>query len=484
MGQTQMSLRAACWVIASILFGGLIDSGCVAKKNSSGLLAESDATACKVSYQKYDDWGSGAVYRVKIENQSVAVKNGWHLTVRFGGGEKISDSPWGGTYQQNGQTVEVDPVDWSRDLRPGQFVEIGFIVRYEVGPPRIDTIVLSGGGCAAQVSSTDGQKPTPAGNGTTPTNSAAHDSFYIDSAKLYDATGKEFIMRGVVVPFAYFKDKSIAVIQRIRELGFNTVRIIWCADNLNRSGRCDNRDVHPVSELAGILDTLRQNKIVAVLNLQNASGSDSVDDLKKMVDYLLHDDVKTVLETYKKYLIINIANEWYGTWDHSRTYVDAYKTEISRLRSAGLKHVFIIDARGWGQDPSSIPENGEELIKSDGNIMLSAHMYDVYSEAQIVKDAFSFVTNHRIPFIVGEFACQHYPYQPRVACDAIFAEAGNGNFGYIAWSISGNDSPIEGLDVLEAANWYNLTSWGTRLIDGPGGIKSSSHEAAIFSVAP
>lgn len=311
-------------------------------------------------------------------------------------------------------------------------------------------------------------------------------TFYIKDGRLKDLNGDDFVMRGVNNPHAYFMTKSLEAIPRIKELGFNTVRIVWCADTLTRDGRCEQKDQHSLEELEKVLAELRAKNLVAVLNLQNATGSDEVEHLNALIDWYLKDDVKSVLTDYQDMLLINIANEWYGSWDESRTYVESYKGAISRLRGADLNHVLIIDARGYGQQFSSIPEYAAELLEADSNIMMAAHMYDQFDTAEKVKEAFTQIRDQNIPFVVGEFACDHYSYQPKVACDTIMQEASmkDQEFGYIAWSFSGNSQELDNLDVVTRSDWQTLSDWGEKLMTSDGGVQQTSKQASIFSRTP
>lgn len=291
-------------------------------------------------------------------------------------------------------------------------------------------------------------------------------------------------MRGVNSPHAYFRTPAYHAMNDIKNYGFNTVRIVWCADNLERGGRCERKDMHGLEHLEAIFAKLRDLKLVAVLNLQNATGSDDPWHLALMVDWYTRPEVKDLLFRYQDMLIINIANEWYGSWhDPYQVYRNTYQREIRRLRDAGLPHVLMIDARGWGQQFASIPENFEQLQGIDENLLFSAHFYDAFHNADRVREVFQTVRQMKIPFVVGEFACQHYPGQ-YVDCETIMAEANrNGEtYGYLAWSWAGNSSDLAGLDITSNRDWRSLTDWGQQLVYGAHGIKASSRQACFFDL--
>ncbi len=305
--------------------------------------------------------------------------------------------------------------------------------------------------------------------------------FSLDGDQLIDPSGAPFVMRGINTPHAYYLKQSNDSLTRIKQLGFNTVRIVWCADNLIRAGRCEEKDIHPVEELERSLSLVKAQNIVAMLNLQNATGSDSAEHLQKMVEYLIEPEVKRVLLDYKDYVLINIANEWYGTWDKTKNYIDAYRVAVRDLRKAGLPHVLIVDARGYGQDVSSIVEHGKDLVNLDPNLMISAHLYDVYSTPKSVSNVFSIVRENKLPFVVGEFSCSHGAQKP-VACETILTEASRPEkqYGYIGWSYSGNGASLRDLDIVELGDWSTLTPWGRILVNHPSGVTATAKEACYL----
>ncbi|MCX6128178.1 MAG: cellulase family glycosylhydrolase [Proteobacteria bacterium] len=307
-------------------------------------------------------------------------------------------------------------------------------------------------------------------------------TFTVQNGQVIDPVGKTFVIRGVNNPHNYYARESFEALSNIKNLGFNSVRIVWCADTLLRIGRCEQKDLHPIEDLQAILRRMRELKLVAILNLQNATGSDSVSDLQKMVDYLIQPEVKKILIENQDILLLNIANEWYGTWDKSRNYVNAYLQMIPQLRQAGLPHVLLIDARGYGQDFSSIPEHASELLNLDHNLLFSSHMYDAYSSASHVRSDFNRARAQQIPFIIGEFACSHGSRGP-VDCATIMEEAENASqpVGTIAWSYSGNSSDLGDLNIVSMHDWKTLSSWGENLINSTFGIKATAREACLFS---
>ena len=56
--------------------------------------------------------------------------------------------------------------------------------------------------------------------------------------------------------------------------------------------------------------------------------------------------MKSILSANKKYVIVNIANEWYGTWNGS-AWASGYKTAIKNMRNAGIHNLLMVDCAGY-----------------------------------------------------------------------------------------------------------------------------------------
>ncbi len=350
---------------------------------------------------------------------------------------------------------------------------------------------------AEPVTSTVIIKPVPVTPGTNPNPNppvGTLDTFSIKEGQLIDASGKPFAFRGINMPFAYSFDQSLAALDQAKAFGFNSVRMVWCADTYPAPGRCDPQfHVKSAGDLDRALTKIADLRMVAMLNLQNVTGAGvdvdesgnkvNVKPLETMADYLIKDEIKTVLMKHKRNLVINIANEWLGKWDKNRDWVDSYKAVIRRLRAAGIPHSLVIDARGYGQDFSAVPEHAVELMAMDKNIIFSAHMYDEFGTSEKVQSALKYVKDNKIPFLIGEYSCNH----PRggvdkpVACSTILQETAASPVGTIAWSYAGNSSDLVGLDLVSVSDWKTLTPFGQTIVNGPNGMKATSKEACMFN---
>ena len=155
--------------------------------------------------------------------------------------------------------------------------------------------------------------------------------------------------------------------------------------------------------MENIISICKANNVVCILEVHDATGSDSTSDLTAAVNYWI--EMKSILEANKKYVIVNIANEWYGTWDGS-AWASGYASAVKSLRNAGIHNLLMVDCAGWGQYPDSIKNNGSTVINadSDNNIMFSIHMYEYAGgDASTVKTNIDNALSTGVPLTIGEF---------------------------------------------------------------------------------
>ncbi|WP_245237477.1 glycoside hydrolase family 5 protein [Paenibacillus ihuae] len=306
--------------------------------------------------------------------------------------------------------------------------------------------------------------------GQAPKNVHAASGFYVSGTKLMDSTGQPFVMRGVNHAHTWYKDQLSTAIPAIAKTGANTVRIV-----LSNGSKWSLDDMNAVNS---ILSLCKQNKLIAVLEVHDATGSDSLTDLNTAVNYWI--GIKNALIGKEDSVIINIANEWYGTWDGAN-WANGYKQAIPKLRSAGLNHTLIVDSAGWGQYPASIVNYGTEVLNADPlkNTMFSIHMYEYAGgNASTVKSNIDNVLSKNLALIIGEFGGQHTNGDVDEA--TIMSYSKEKGVGWLAWSWKGNSSDLAYLDMTNDWSGSSLTSFGNTVVNGSNGIKATSVLSGIF----
>lgn len=293
--------------------------------------------------------------------------------------------------------------------------------------------------------------------------------FYVSGTKLYDSTGKSFIMRGVNHAHTWYKQDLNAAIPAIANTGASTVRIVlsngsqWTRDNLE--------------DVDEIISLVSRYNMIAVLEVHDATGKDDFSSLDAAVDYWI--SIKDALIGKEDRVIVNIANEWYGSWSVSG-WANGYKQAIPKLRNAGIKNTLIVDAAGWGQHVQSIVDEGASVLASDKmtNTVFSIHMYEYAGkDAATVKANMESVLNQGFPLMIGEFGGYHQGAD--VDEIAIMKYGQEKGVGWLAWSWYGNSPDLSYLDLAGGAN-ASLTDWGNTVVHGTNGIKQTSKKAGIY----
>ena len=298
------------------------------------------------------------------------------------------------------------------------------------------------------------------------TGTKVKDGFFTQGGKLLDAYGKPFVMRGVNNAHIFFdtggRYLAWQALDNIGVYGTNTIRVVW-----NTTGSA--------ALLAEILYRVVELKMIPMVELHDATGSQDTSRLLDLARYYTNVDVKQVLNDFRAYLLVNIANEWSGQGN----FVTAYQMAISLLRTNGITHTLVIDGSGFGQDGGSILNNASALTAADSehNLLFSVHMYDQYPTAAAVDAILNQANSAGIPLIVGELGPQFSGVN--VAWQEILARCQALDIGYLAWSWMGNDPMNAQLDM--ASTWEGpLTAWGQNVLVGTNGIRQTAKKSTLF----
>lgn len=295
--------------------------------------------------------------------------------------------------------------------------------------------------------------------------------FSVSGTSLLDANGNAFVMRGINHPHKWFTDKDETALKAIADTGANCVRIV-CGD-----GQINSKD--SAETLTGLIESCKELKMIAIPEVHDITGKDDIEMLEKTVDYWI--EVKDAFIGNEKYAILNIANEWVGTWDAEK-WRDGYTAAVKKLREAGIKNTIMIDAAGWGQYGESIAKYGEEVFAADpdANTMFSIHMYgSAGKNSRTIEKNLKGVTDKGLCVIVGEFGYNHSDGDVDEAYIMEYCEK-NG-IGYLGWSWKGNSGGVEYLDIAKEWDGSELSEdWGEPLINGENGIKATSKICSVF----
>ena len=121
---------------------------------------------------------------------------------------------------------------------------------------------------------------------------------------MYDANGKEFLIRGVNSEHLwfdgwnrYFALKSLPFIAKTNS---NLNRIVWSLNS--------QKFALQLTDLDKIINKTIELKMIPMIELHDATSSSNVTDLLDCARWF-RDNIN-LFKKYQKYILINIANEW------------------------------------------------------------------------------------------------------------------------------------------------------------------------------
>jgi mannan endo-1,4-beta-mannosidase len=303
--------------------------------------------------------------------------------------------------------------------------------------------------------------------------------FFVTNGRLYDARGNEFIIRGVNNPHAWSDDYgryyAYQALSQIATTGCNCVRIVWQTDRLS------------VKDLGNVIKKTVDLQMIPLVELHDVTGESSSYDLLRMADFWIRSDVRELIRRYEDYILINIANEW---GDHSvgeDAWLSAYKDAVTKIRTAGINALLVVDAPGWGQSSWVLLNKGLSLLASDPqkNILFDLHMYGAFNNASDIGSVIKAARDKNLPLLIGEFGYNYNNGNNNLGCridaDEVMKQCNMYQTGYCAWSWSGNNDQNKWLDMSSDWSAGSLTSWGKKVIDGRYGIRNTAQRASVFN---
>lgn len=295
--------------------------------------------------------------------------------------------------------------------------------------------------------------------------------FHVDGNRLLDANGNEFIMRGVNHAHAWYANNDAKALEGIAATGANCVRIVL-SDGVEYS-----KD--SAAMVSALVSKCKNLGMIAVLEVHDGTGSNDPAMIEAATDFWI--EVKEALVGNEAYAILNIVNEWQGSYSRD-SYESTYCQAVARLREAGIRNTILIDSSGWGQNPKSVVECGQKILAADplGNTMFAIHMYGTAGKnAETIKSNIDSVRELGLCVCIGEFGWNHSDGD--VDEDYIMQYCTEIGVGYLAWSWKGNGGGVEYLDMTSDWEGENLSpEWGEKVVNGEYGIRNTSVPCTVF----
>ncbi len=295
--------------------------------------------------------------------------------------------------------------------------------------------------------------------------------FYVSGSSLKDANGNNFYPRGINNPHIWFDTDAYNALAGLASRKTNCIRIVWTTQG-------------SAARLEQIIARCEALKMVPMVELHDATGSNDANLLNNQALYYTRSDVLAVLKRHERSLLINIANEWSNYTKTDYQWKEDYKRPITTLRNAGLTTTLVVDGPDYAQRASGVLTYGQELLNYDPqhNLLFSVHMYGAWPNAADVRSAISSFKSKNLPLVIGEFGYNYNNGGNNLGCKvdhlAVMQSCAQNGYGYIAWSTKGNGGGNEWLDLT--TNWSTLNYWGNEIFNSANGISNSGQVASIF----
>jgi aryl-phospho-beta-D-glucosidase BglC (GH1 family) len=235
------------------------------------------------SFTDVNDWGSGFTGNITITNQGSSAINGW--TLQFDFPVSITGIWNGQIISQNGNQYTIGDAGYNSTIGAGQSVSFGF----NASPGNVTTsptnYVLngvslngssSGGGTTSGTGSSSGGQTLPTISISNvsvnePTNSSAPDYFHTDGNQIVDVNGNP--VKIAAVSWFGFETTNYVVdglwarnyqdmMNQIKQLGFNTIRIPYSEDIFNPANTPNGINYNLNPDLQGLSSLQILDKIV------------------------------------------------------------------------------------------------------------------------------------------------------------------------------------------------------------------------------
>jgi mannan endo-1,4-beta-mannosidase len=334
----------------------------------------------------------------------------------------------------------------------------------------------------------------------------ARETFYIDGRHLYEPNGNKIILRGINLPL--LDDWSFPPSSKLADLeqtGANAVRMQWHINYGNAA-----RPAYTLADLDAFLTQCKAMHMIPILGLWDVTcQTDATLVNTQLIPWWISDEVVSVLNKHKQYLIINLANELgFVRWSDDPataliSFKNAYKSALTSIREK-LHMPVMIDAPDCGTSIDTLITIGQELIDHDPdhNLLLSVHAYwAAYDGISHIDSA----VNGDLPIVFGEISnkqdetingttqfCfydldglnQNHPPQTAFRYQDLLQILKTKEIGWLAWSWWPDGCPSRTIGQYNPnTNQYEGLSepFGNDIVNHPDyGLKNSAERSLVL----
>ena len=338
---------------------------------------------------------------------------------------------------------------------------------------------------------------------------AQRETFFVEGRHLLDPNGTRLVLRGINLPllddWSFPPDSKLADVE---QTGANTVRLQWYIDYGN-----PDRPAYSIANLDALLTQCRTNRMIPILGLWDFTCNADPELVNtRLLQFWTSDEVVSVLNKHRQYLIINLANELgFYRWTEDPVaalgaFKNAYKTAITSVREK-LHMPMMLDAPDCGSSIDAWLTIGQELIDHDPdhNLLLSVHAYWAdYDGMSHIPSAVA----ANLPIVFGEVANKQdeevrgrteycfydldglgQNHSPRFGFtyQGLLQTLKTQEIGWLAWSWWPDSCQSRKLGQYEegSGRFAGLSKpFGSDIVDNPDyGLKVSARRSSIFERA-
>ncbi len=263
-------------------------------------------------------------------------------------------------------------------------------------------------------------------------------NFQIIGNKIYDPSGKEFILKGLNM-FAWegISNVDSYVHSYLNEWGFNGIRV---PNYLLGSYGQPHPELNNYSTNKMIVDAYASQGAVVIFDAHDLSGSYyEGDDWEVLKDYW-RDMAQEFQDNPNVWF--NLHNE-VGNATPNPQWVAYHRELIDIIRNEGANNLIIVDGESWGQDKHTrtLENSALEVMENNENILFSLHVYEQWNHDNADLGAyFDSLHNLGIPIIVGEYGSYNGGQNTLAASTKMMEAAQVREIGRAVWISKANDN--------------------------------------------
>lgn len=286
---------------------------------------------------------------------------------------------------------------------------------------------------------------------------------YVKGRYLYTPSGEKIVLRGVNKMNVFSDKTGEKSFPEIAKTGANVVRIVW----MKQGGGGPQLDT--------IISNCIKHKMIPLIELHDATGK--WDKLQECADYWSRKDVVAVIKKYKRYLLLNIANEAGDASVTQEQFNTRYAAVIKQLRKAGIEVPLVIDAANWGRNENYLFNSAEPLLQADPkkNLVFSWHIWDSGIANQRISSAIDRSIQKNFMLLIGEFAPMEVKCNCCIPYQFIMEYSQQKSIGWLSWSWGPGNTDCPAMDMTRTDAFDSLYGWGKEVaLTHPFSIKNTS----------